>query len=299
MAESLARNAMGTPVVTAEEAEEEAENAKVKAENVEEDPENVPREEGFWITHYYERKYNKYSSSEFIRKKTVLNMTKTHGLGSGVYALITGSPSGERGNATVNGKVLYKMTNPVIISTDDELSCFSRLSIGLINACEYLVAAYASKDTTRVYEELNTLLGEWSTGKECSIFLNKIVRAQPDGKNILMLLHNTVGKWVHDYMHESEEGDYLYQPINYFLMGNYDGVYNNCPNGNRFENGSVYFRPEHHIPRAQDSAFTGQFELLPGKKLIPCNPVDLTMTFGGKRKKSKKSNKRRKSIKRR
>lgn len=112
-----------------------------------------------------------------------------------------------------------------------------------------------------------------------------------------MLLHNTVKNWVRDY-NGANVGDYLYQPINYFLMRHYDGVYSNSPNGNTFATGSVYFHAVEHIPRAQDSAMTRNATLLPGNKLIPCDPVDMGFT-GGKRKKSKKGNKRRKSIKKR
>lgn len=274
LAESAARGAMGN-----------------RGEDVAEvDPEDVPRAPGFWITHYYDRSHPENSSAEFIRKKDVLSMSKTHGLGSGMYGVITGSHRGDR-PASQNGKVLYQMRNPVVIATDDEFACFHSLSIGLIKACESLV--HPSEDPKHTDTILTSLLGEW-TGKECSIFLNKIVQAKlPGGEDILRLLRTTVDRWVHDYMTASKD-DYLYQPINYFLMGHYDGVYNNCPNGNTFATGSVHFRAEPHIPRAQDSATSFQYALLPGKKLISCTPVDLGMDSGGGK---RKKNKRRKSIK--
>jgi hypothetical protein len=263
----------------------------------EDDPEDVPRPQGeFWITHYYDLRHPENASSEFIRKKDVLFMNRTHGLGSGIYGVITGTHRGDR-PAAQNGKVLYRMLNPLRIDEDDELAYFSALSIGLIEACELLVAAYANRDPEPANERLNRLVLDWSNDQPCHIFLNrKIVPALPDGSNIGMLLHNTVENWVRDYV-GANDGDYLYQPINYLLMRQYDGVYNTSENGNTFATGSVYYHAVEHIPRAQDSAMTHNATLLPGNKLIPCNPVDLQMGFtGGKRKKSKgkrKSKKRR------
>lgn len=287
-------SAMGNRNETAAEAAAEA-AAEVEY------PEDPPRPEGeFWITHYYNPFHHpENGSAEFIRRKSVLKMNISHGLGSGIYGLVRGTDQRVR-PALDNMKVLYQMMNPVVIKTDDELSCFTSLSVGLIEACESLVNS--DGDPRGKDAILTKLCEDWLNDPKCSSFLNKIVKANPDGKNILTLLHTTVDQWVHDYRN-ANEGDYLYQPINYFLMGHYDGVYNKCRNGNTFAQGSVFFKPDSHIPREQNSASSHEYKLLPGKKLIEFVPVDLVINpSGGKRKKSKrskKSNKRRKSIKKR
>ena len=244
------------------------------------------------ITHFYESIHPDNGSAEFIRKSSVLHMTKTHGLGSGIYGL-TKQTATTQLTRPLNSSKLYPLYHPLVLDTNDKLSCFSQLSIGLMNACESLVKG---SDVNELIEDLIEDLQK----NQCDV--HTIIPS-----NLHEILYQTVTTWVNDYTN-ANVNDYLYQPINYLLMGTYDGIFNSSPHGDSFASGSVYFPKDdtEHVPRPQDSAMTKQFKLLEGSKLIPCHPVNLR--FGGtprklklanaKRKRTKMKSKRRKSRRR-
>ena len=244
------------------------------------------------ITHFYESIHPDNGSAEFIRKSVVLHMTKTHGLGSGIYGL-TKQTATTQLTRPLNSSKFYPLYHPLVLDTNDKLSCFSQLSIGLMNACESVVKG---ADVDELIVELIADLQK----NQCDV--HAIIPS-----NLHEILHQTVTTWVNDYTN-ANVNDYLYQPINYLLMGTYDGIFNSSPHGDSFASGSVYFPKDdnEHVPRPQDSAMTKQFKLLEGSKLIPCHPVNLNGTprklkleANAKRKRTKMKSKKHRSRRRR
>ena len=192
------------------------------------------------------------SSSEYIKKThNLLNMTKTHGLGSGIYGVIE-TPQMLHTITTSSRQhelqSVFELHNPVILDTDEKHGSFIYISRYLMDLCEAQINQQGS-----VYRDLSKSISEYN-----------LIR-----KNICPL-SNTIGKAVNQFIKDyrfANIGDFLRQPINYLLEGHYDGIYNISDNGNSFSTGSVAFI--HQNPRHQKYAFDPEGALLqPDKTLI-------------------------------
>lgn len=161
------------------------------------------------------------SSAEYIKKtKYNLNINKTHGIGSGIYGLIPYHPNYL--SQVINRKYEIRrkiiLNNPYIIYNDIQLSKFCELSIWLIKQCENII----NDNIDNIYET-NII-------KQINIELFNDI-------DLKYIIYN----FVNDYK-KAEIGDFIKQPINYLLEPFYDGIYNNCNNGNLFSVGSVKFK---------------------------------------------------------
>ena len=236
---------------------------------------------GYIIYNYRPRRYD-LSSSEYIKKGNRLDITRTHGLGSGIYGVTT---SEEREDETITP---IPLINPIIIQNDDMDSNLSTISIWLIDMIEQTIklgklqAALrkAEKDgdddmisfiqhdivsEKGIYTELkspdrindiifitNNLLGNTTDDTD----INTEVRCK---------LFGAINGFVKDYS-RAKMGDFLLQPINYFLISyGYDGIYNASSSGNTFARGSVAFININM--RDQKQAFGSPY-LEAGKNLI-------------------------------
>jgi hypothetical protein len=200
------------------------------------------------------------SAAEFIKKTGgPLNITKTHGLGSGIYGIIHGTPNKDytRSNWLVH---VATMRNPVILDTDEKTAAFIHFSQTLID----FVEAYISRGApaAQLLDQLNLVL---PTLTPIAQYLFPKVATTSQG--LYNAFSSVLNRFATAYKN-ARHGDFLYQPINYLLMPvGYDGIYNSSPDGNTFAKGSVYFNGAN--PRHQKYAFDLQGPKLPlGNQLI-------------------------------
>ena len=232
----------------------------------------------------YRPPINEMSSSEYIKKThSMLNITKTHGLGSGVYGVIKDKlPFNDRaGRELETDLVLY---NPVIIRSDEELGDYIRLSTFVAEIVESIINSAKVDNVdekTRMKAQANDRLLNSEEGKRMKEILNHLAPNANLKVGIVSFL-KAYGS--------AKIGDFVHQPMNYILKS-YDGIYNDNNNGNTFSMGSVKFIDVN--PRHQKAKFDKKPYIEPGNNLI-----DLR---GGRKsrkvRKMRKSRKARKSIK--
>jgi len=197
------------------------------------------------------------SPAEYVKKKKkgLPNMTKTHGLGSGIYGIILNENEEEnasrpKSSYTYSDHILH---NPVVLDTDDKRVKFTKLSRWLMKLCE-------TKRSAEVQEYRRTEESEYEEiRKELCPKSNELIYA--------------VSTFRRNY-NSSNPGDFVHQPINYLLGPHYDGVYNSTMIGNTFNLGSVlYIKDSNDLnyqnltPRHQKYAFDPPARLVEGKSL--------------------------------
>ena len=192
------------------------------------------------------------SSAEYIKKTPhALFMTKTHGLGSGIYGVIkTPKMVHEINNDPVRKEELQTelvLQNPVILDTNEKFANFIQLSRYLMDICEAQIN-FKRED----YNALTPYLQHYNLIRQTIC---------PLSNNIVSAFSGFTKAYK-----AANIGDFLRQPINYLLEGPYDGIYNYNDNGNAFLTGSVAFI--HHNPRHQKYAFDPEGPFLqPGSTL--------------------------------
>lgn len=174
------------------------------------------------------------SSSEYVKKTPpgYLNMTKTHGIGSGIYGLTTAIHE--------HGKTLKEtltLETPVILNTNDKTQSFISLAQFMMETVEIFI----NKKGKLAFEEKKA---------EIPDFQNIADILAPD---LTVKVVQAINNFIKDYK-KASVGDFLRQPTNYlFEDGGYDGIYNSSPAGNSFAVGSIQFR--HIKPRHQKYGF--------------------------------------------
>jgi hypothetical protein len=175
------------------------------------------------------------------------------------------------------------LNNPIIIDSNDMDSNISIVSIWLIDMVQQIISI------RKLQEMLHNTGNTGNTASLLSIqqeldLKNKgydNLNSQERLTNIIditsSLLGNTftyddikcklfgaINGFVKDYS-LAKNGDFLLQPINYFLMSyNYDGIYNNSSSGNTFARGSVAFVNINMRDQKQDigSSYLGEGNIL-------------------------------------
>ena len=191
------------------------------------------------------------SSSEYIKKTgNLLNMTKTHGLGSGIYGIIKTPEMLHEINITIRRNELpteIVLKNPVILDTNEKLGNFIQLSRYLMGICE----AHINRKPD-VYRTLSGQLQDYNLIRQ---------NICPSSNSIVSAFNGFTKAYK-----AANIGDFLRQPINYLLEDHYDGIYNSSNDGNSFSTGSVAFI--HLNPRHQKYAFDPEGPFLqPGSTL--------------------------------
>ena len=178
------------------------------------------------------------SSSEYIKKTgNLLNMTKTHGLGSGIYGVIKTPKMIHEINTTIRQSEIpteLVLQNPLILDTNEKFGNFIQLSRYLMGICEAQINRKPD-----VYRALSGQLQHYNLIRQ---------NICPSSNSIVSAFTGFTKAYK-----AANIGDFLRQPINYLLEGHYDGIYNSSNDGNSFSTGSVAFI--HHNPRHQKQAF--------------------------------------------
>jgi len=235
----------------------------------------------YTIYNYRPRRYE-LSSSEYIKKSNILDITRTHGLGSGIYGVTTPE---ERRAETMTSIDLF---NPIIIQNDDMDSILSTISIWLINMVEQTIKLGKLRAALRkaegdmkddiiisIQQDIDSeqaIYAELKSQERINdiIFItNSILGNRPNNNEVNVevkcKLFGAINGFVKDYS-RAPMGYFLLQPINYFLISyGYDGIYNNSSSGNTFARGSVAFININM--RDQKQAFGSPY-LGAGKRLI-------------------------------
>ena len=202
------------------------------------------------------------SSSEFIKKTAGgLNITKTHGLGSGIYGLKHGTKTPRAGVETLT---THEIMNPVILDTNAKSALFieftqffNELIEKYINGSLKGAAVMASIDSNK--DLLDRAFSELFPDLEGTPKANL---------NRAIIAFSTAYKGA-------VVGDLLWQPINYLLKPKYGGIFNSSEDGNTLDRGSVLFVAVQ--PRHQKQAFNHEGAFIPfGRKLV--------LMAGGRRK---------------
>jgi hypothetical protein len=236
---------------------------------------------GYIIYNYRPRRYD-LSSSEYIKKGNRLDITRTHGLGSGIYGVTT---SEEREDETITP---IPLINPIIIQNSDMDSNLSTISIWLIDMIEQTIKlgklqaalrkAERDGDDDMIISIQHDIVSEKGIYTELKsperindiIFItNNLLGNTTDDTDIntevRCKLFGAINGFIKDYS-RAKMGDFLLQPINYFLISyGYDGIYNASSSGNTFARGSVAFININM--RDQKQAFGSPY-LETGKNLI-------------------------------
>lgn len=200
--------------------------------------------ESYWIINYrkddYKKKYydkndddttHFITSSEYIKKvkDKDLHMTKSHGLGSGLYGLVIlkNNKKGIEKNIDnvdevykIQSKKIFEISKPLIIFNNYEDSYITTISIWLIEICESIIK-----------KEDKTFL------KLCKQYKN--IQDLKKYFKITNDLYNVINSFITDW--KNENTNYLKQPINYLLEPQYNGIFNKSNNGNKFNRGSISF----------------------------------------------------------
>jgi len=208
-------------------------------------------DDGYIIYNYRPRRYD-ISSSEYIKKGNRIDITRTHGLGSGIYGVTT---SDERADETITP---IRLINPIVIKSNEMDSNLTTISIWLIDMVEQpiklgklqaslrgaekngdidLVTSIQQKIDLekRRYEMVKSQIGD------IIAITNQLLGNTFIDSDIRCKLFGAINGFVKDYS-QAKNGDFLLQPINYLLMSyNYDGIYNASTTGNTFARGSVAF----------------------------------------------------------
>jgi len=180
-------------------------------------------------------------------------MTKTHGLGSGIYGLVHGTRTRRAGVETLT---THEIVNPVILDTNAKSASF----VEFTQYFNTLIESFINKTATgaAVMEILDSKKAFLD-----SIFSELFPGLGGDAKsNILRVI-----KAFSSAYKGAAVGDFLWQPINYLLMPKYGGIYNSSVEGNTLDRGSVLFVATE--PRHQKQAFNREGAFVPeGKKLV-------------------------------
>ena len=179
------------------------------------------------------------SAAEFIKKtKGKLDFTKTHGLGSGIYGLVHGTPNLREATEL---KTTISLVNPVILDTDTKTARFIEFSQYLMKVVEEYVNQ--TKPIKNISANINS-----EKAKLDSVFSDLFPQTS-------LSIVQVLNRYKRDY-NKAALGELLKHPINY-LLEPYDGIYNSSPNGNTFATGSVFFSDIN--PRHQKQAFNGGY----------------------------------------
>lgn len=218
------------------------------------------------------------SSAEFIKKRAApLDITKTHGLGSGLYGLVHGTPTGRAG---VEILTTGEIVNPVILDTDEKTQWFETFT----RHFNYLIEGYINKTASgaEVMAAIDALIPQIQVG---FIALFSLLDGVTLEGGVKKHLFRTIQSFSQSYS-TANVGDFLYQPINYLLMPVYGGIYNSSHSGNTLDRGSVAYQAIN--PRHQKQAFNREGAFVPaGRRLI---------AIGGRRSRGSKSRKYRKGL---
>jgi hypothetical protein len=185
------------------------------------------------------------SSSEMIKKKpSILNITLTHCLGSGIYGIIDKTPPNIQDKIKDNIETELNLVNPFIINNDKELSVYINFARAITELC---VCLKTIKKSDARYVKVKDLLE--IIKKNTEIINNSV------NQIIYEDINKDIQKFIKQYTN-MDNGDFITQPINFVLYRNgYDGIYNNCGNGDNFASGSVKY--DYINSRHQTWAFGG------------------------------------------
>jgi hypothetical protein len=236
------------------------------------------------------------SSAEYIKKNifTLLDITKTHGIGSGFYGVT------DFDKRPQESMIPIQLKNPLFIRDNEMDSRLTQISLWLIAMVEttinkgkntkYLNVAISSNDIqekTRLESEIETQNIKITYLKSSCVIqdiiseLNELVGNSYTPEEIRCKLFGAIKGFIKDYS-TAKHGDFLLQPIDYLLLScGYDGIYNESPNGDTFSRGSIAFYNKN--PRDQKQAFGNPF-LNPNNQLVytgsvsNCEIVENTIT---------------------
>jgi len=202
----------------------------------------------------YRPKGTELSSAEFIKKTAgALSITKTHGLGAGVYGLVHGTKTERAGVEILS---THEITNPVLLDANHKTAMFIEFTQYFNDLIEkYIYGTLKGSGVTTSIDSNEEFL--------VSVFATLFPQLGGDAKsNILRSLKAFSGAY-----RVAAVGDFLWQPINYLLMPTYKGIYNSSEEGNTLDRGSVLFYANE--PRHQKQAFNREGAFVPaGKKLV-------------------------------
>lgn len=194
------------------------------------------------------------SSAEFIKKTAGgLSITKTHGLGSGVYGLVHGTDTMRAGIEILS---IHEITNPVILDTDRKTALFIEFTQYFNDLVERFISKAATgADVTESLDSKKLFLDE--------VFSELFPRLVGSTKSHIL----RVIKAFSTAYRGAAVGDFLWQPINYLLMPVYNGIFNSSQSGNTLDRGSVLFIAIQ--PRHQKQAFNREGAFVPaGRRLV-------------------------------
>jgi hypothetical protein len=243
------------------------------------------------IIYNYRPRNFEVSSAEYIKKTTgKLDMTRTHGLGSGIYGVTSYEQREDESMTAIMLKKPLNITNEIM---DSDLT---EVSVWLIDIVEKTInKGKSQRDLTKTQKDLdvikitgdndeisrieteisiiqtdiNILTSEVSQLRTPEIIGDIISKTKEllDGspisgfdytpEEIRCKLFGAIKGFIQDYG-KASYGDFLLQPIDYFLLSyGYDGIYNSSPTGDNFSRGSVAFFNKN--PRNQKQAFGGVY----------------------------------------
>jgi hypothetical protein len=212
------------------------------------------------------------SSSEYIlaNRDKKLNLTKTHGMGSGIYGLT--EPNNPNRKYEIQESI--NLNNPVIITTNDDNKDFITLSRYLMYYAEWQINYRKHSDKEYKYSSLE--YNFLKTYKKADIEEIKS-RLAPE---VEISIDDAVNNFRENYLKHENQGELIEQPINYLLKDKYDGVYNQSPNGNTFSVGSVKYKKI--LPRDQKYAFKSLMQTTSHNKTL-INPSIRSQSRGRSR----------------
>jgi hypothetical protein len=234
------------------------------------------------------------SSAEYIPKKRPdinLNITMTHGIGSGLYGV---TQYEERPGSIVTELIL---NNPLIIDDNTLDGYLTDISIWMIELIQLTInkgkdvnrLKIAKNDNdhsleTEIQREIDTKTARIDTLKSAdyvndiidktySLFINATNETPDESTRVIIRskLFGAIKGFINDYS-SAKVGDFLLQPINYLLQKEgYDGEYNSSETGDTFSRGSIAFVSIN--PRNQQRAFGG-INFLPSTNRLVYNGSD-------------------------
>jgi hypothetical protein len=243
------------------------------------------------------------SSAEYIKKTSgKVDMTRTHGLGSGIYGV---TRYDQREDESMSAIMLKK---PLVIKDNTMDSYLTDVSVWLIDITQNTInkgktqteltklrnglvilqnqldnncddtdeidriekeMSRMEQEISQKQREIEILTAEISQLRtpeimddiisKANYFLvdSPIVNFEYIPQEIRCKLFGAVKGFIQDYG-KAVNGDFLLQPIDYFLLSyGYDGIYNPSPTGDTFSRGSVAFFNKN--PRNQKQAFGGVY----------------------------------------
>jgi hypothetical protein len=183
------------------------------------------------------------SSSEMIKKKpSILKPTLTHCLGSGIYGIIDKTRENIQDKINDNIEKELILEKPFIINNNEELSVYIIFARAITELCVCLKNIKKSDTRDEKAKDLLEIIK-----KNTEIINNTVNKIE----YVDILQH--IITFIKQYTNMNN-GDFITQPINFVLYRNgYDGIYNNCDNGDNFARGSVKY--DYRNPRHQKWAF--------------------------------------------